>query len=84
MPGLIYPKWSDKLKGRVQRDFLTPVFFTTRPILVLIDITKSDFKIFQIFAELFELKSFKKLTPRCKLQRGVKNIALGNPYFILF
>jgi hypothetical protein len=50
-------KWSDKLKGTLQRDFLTPVFFTKRLILVSIDIPESDFKIFQIFVESFELKS---------------------------
>jgi hypothetical protein len=44
------------VKGTVQRDFLTPVFFTKRLILVAIDMPESDFEIFRIFAELFELK----------------------------
>ena len=74
-----------KFKGTVQRDFLTPVFFTKRLILVSIDMPQSDFEIFRIFAELFELKIYlKKSTPRCQLQRGVKNRAIGNPYFLLF
>jgi hypothetical protein len=47
------------LKGTVQRDFLTPVFFTKRRILVSIDMPRSDFEIFQIFAELFVLKLLK-------------------------
>jgi hypothetical protein len=44
------------LKGTVQRDFLTFVFFTKQLILVSTDMPKSDFKIFQMFAELFVLK----------------------------
>jgi hypothetical protein len=50
------------LKGTVQRDFLTPVFFTKRFILVSIDMPKSDFEICRIFAELFVLK--KHLPPQ--------------------
>jgi hypothetical protein len=44
------------LKGKVQRDFFTPVFFTKRLIPVSIDMLQSDFEIFRIFAELFEHK----------------------------
>ncbi len=46
------------LKGTVQRDFLTPVFFTKRRILVS-EMLPSDFEIFRIFAELFVLKLLK-------------------------
>jgi hypothetical protein len=67
-------------KGTVQRDFLTLVFFPKRLILVSISMTQSDFEIFRIFAEFFVLKLLKKSTPRCQLQRGVKNRALGNLY----
>jgi hypothetical protein len=52
---------SKELKGTVQRDFLTPVFFTKRLILVSIGMPRSDFEIFRIFAELFVLKLFKNL-----------------------
>jgi hypothetical protein len=45
---------------------------------------KGDFEIFWIFAELFELKLLKNRLPLSLLQRGVKNTALGNPYFLLF
>jgi hypothetical protein len=51
------------LKGTVQRDFLTPVFFTKRFILVSIDMPKSDLEIFLIFGELFELKLSKSRLP---------------------
>jgi hypothetical protein len=44
------------LKGTVQRDFLTLFLFTKWLILVSVDMPKSDFKIFRIFAESFELK----------------------------
>jgi hypothetical protein len=47
--------WRSLLKGTVQWDFLTPVFFTKRLILVSMDMPKSNFEIFRIFAELFEL-----------------------------
>jgi hypothetical protein len=40
------------LKGTVQRDFLTPVFFTKQLILVSIDMPQSDFEIFRILTEL--------------------------------
>jgi hypothetical protein len=52
-----------ELKGTVQRDFLTPVFFTKWFILVSIDMPKSDFEIFRIFGELFELKLSKSRLP---------------------
>jgi hypothetical protein len=45
-----------KIKGTVQRDFLIPVFFTKRLILVSIDMPQSDFEIFRILTELFVLK----------------------------
>jgi hypothetical protein len=45
-----------KLKRTVQRDFLTPVFFTKLIILVSIDMPKNDFEICQILVELFVLK----------------------------
>ncbi len=51
------------LKGTVQRDFLTPVFFTKRLVLVSIDMPRSDFEIFRIFAELFVLKLLKNQLP---------------------
>jgi hypothetical protein len=44
------------LKGTVQRDFSTPVFFTKRLVLVSIDMPRSDFEFCQIFVELFVLK----------------------------
>ncbi len=44
------------LKGTVQRDFLTPVFFTKRIILVSKDVPKSDFEICRILVELFVLE----------------------------
>jgi hypothetical protein len=50
-------------KGTVQRDFLTPVFFTKRLILVSIDMLKSNFEICRIFAELFVLKLSKNRLP---------------------
>jgi hypothetical protein len=71
------------LKGTVQRDFLTPVFFTKRLTLVSIDMLKSDFEICRIFAELLILK-LSQSTPRCQWQRGVKNRALGRSYFDSF
>jgi hypothetical protein len=43
-------------KGTVQRDFLTPVFFTKRLVLVSIDMPKSDFEFCQIFVEFFVVK----------------------------
>ncbi len=53
------PNWptnkKNQVKGTVQRDFLTTVFFTKRLILVSIDMPQSDFEIFRIFAELFVL-----------------------------
>jgi hypothetical protein len=54
---------SDLLKGTVQRDFLTPVFFTKRLILVSIDMPPSDFEIFRILRELFVLKLLKNRLP---------------------
>ncbi len=45
-----------ELKGTVQRDFFTPVFFTKRIILVSRDMPKSDFEICRILVELFELE----------------------------
>jgi hypothetical protein len=51
------------LKGTVQQDFLTPVFFTKRLILVSIDMPQSDFKIFRILMELFVLKLLKNQLP---------------------
>jgi hypothetical protein len=45
-----------QLKGTVQRDFLTPVFFTKRIILVSIDIPKSDLEICRTLVELFVLE----------------------------
>jgi hypothetical protein len=51
------------LKGTVQRDFLTPVFFTKRLILVSIDMPQSDFEIFRILTELFVLKLLKNQLP---------------------
>ncbi len=45
-----------KIKGTVQRDFSTPIFFTKRLVLVSIDIPKSDFEFCQIFMELFVLE----------------------------
>jgi hypothetical protein len=50
-------------KGTVQRDFLTPVFFTKGRILVSIDMPRSDFEIFRIFAELFVIKLSKNRLP---------------------
>ncbi len=51
------------LKGTVQRDFSTPVFFTKRLVLVSIDMPKSDFEFCQIFVELFVLKISKYRLP---------------------
>jgi hypothetical protein len=50
-------------KGTVQRDFLTPIFFTKRLILVSIDMPQSNFEIFRILTELFVLKLFKNRLP---------------------
>ncbi len=47
---------SNDIKGTVQRDFSTPVFFTKRLVLVPIDMPKSNFEFCQIFVELFVLK----------------------------
>jgi hypothetical protein len=44
------------IKGTVQRDFSTTVFFTIRLVLVSIDMPKSDFEFCPIFVELFVLK----------------------------
>jgi hypothetical protein len=51
------------MKGTVQRDFLTPVFFTKRLILVSIDMPQSNFEIFRILTELFVLKLLKNQLP---------------------
>jgi hypothetical protein len=47
-----------------KHNFLLP-FFNKQPILVSIDMPKSDFEFSRIFVELFVLKNFKKSTPRC-------------------
>ncbi len=73
------------IKGTVQRDFLTLVFFTKWLILVSIDKPKSDFEIFRIFAELFELKLLKKVdSPLSITARSQKQSLSYNPYFLLF
>ncbi len=73
-----------KVKGTVQRDFLTPVFFTKRFILVSIDMPKSDIEKFFEFSGSYLHLNYQKSTPCCQLQREVKDKALGNPYFLLF
>ncbi len=56
-------KYNPMIKGTIQRDFSTPVFFSKRFILVSIDMPKSDFKNFQIFGELFEPNLSKNRLP---------------------
>ncbi len=51
------------IKGTVQRDFLTPFFFTKWLILVSRDMPQSDFEIFRILTELFVLKLLKNRLP---------------------
>ncbi len=47
---------SSTIKGTVQRDFLTPVFFIKRLILVSKDVPESDFEVCRIFVEIIVLK----------------------------
>jgi hypothetical protein len=54
---------SNAVKGTVQRDFSTPVFFTKRLVLVSIDMPKSNFEFCRIFVELFVLKISKYRLP---------------------
>jgi hypothetical protein len=62
------------IKGTVQRDFSTPVFFLTkRLVLVSIDMPKSDFEFCQIFVELFGLKISKYSLPAVTDSRESKN-----------
>jgi hypothetical protein len=53
----------NNLKGTVQRDFFTPIFFTKRIILVSINMPKSDFEICRILVELFVLELSKNRLP---------------------
>jgi hypothetical protein len=41
------------IRGTVQRDFLTPVFFIIRLLLVPLDMPRSDFEFFRNFVEIF-------------------------------
>ncbi len=66
------PPFNWLIKGTVQRDFSTPVSFTKRFILVSIDMPKSDFKIDQIFEELFELKLSKNQLPAVNYNKESK------------
>jgi hypothetical protein len=59
-------------KGTVQRDFLTPVFFTKLLILVSIDMPLSDFEIFRILTELYVLKFLKNQLPAVNYSKESK------------
>jgi hypothetical protein len=74
---------SNIVKGQ-SNEIFDSRFFTKRIILVSIDMRKSDFKICQILVEFFVLKLSKNRLPAVNDRRGVKNKALGNPYFWLF
>ncbi len=69
------------IKGTVERDFLTPVFFTKRLILVSIDMPQSDFEIFRILTELFVLKLLKIDSPLSITARSQKQ-RLRQPIFL--
>ncbi len=62
----------ERLKGTVQRDFLTPVFFQKRLILISIDMPNSNFEICRIFAELFVLKLSKNRLPAVNYSKESK------------
>ncbi len=59
-------------KGTVQRDFLTPVFFTKWLILVSIDMHQSDLEIFRILKELFVLKLLTNRLPAVNYSKESK------------
>jgi hypothetical protein len=43
----------DLVKGRVSRDFSSPVFFIKQLLLVPMGMSRNDFEFFRIFVELF-------------------------------
>ncbi len=53
---VFFQQENQSIKGTVQRDFFTSVFFTKRLVVVSIDMPKSDLEFCQIFVELFVLK----------------------------
>jgi hypothetical protein len=63
------------LKGTVQRDFFTPVFFIIRILLVPLDMPRSDFEFVRIFVEIFVFEIDSPLS----LTAGSQKLSLRQP-----